>query len=115
MCDRLVWLMTNILRMRPAELAKRLGYKNPTTIAKVKKRETFLDSEKLQRLAEIETDDGRRPNLHWLITGYGPPVVGEKGTRLNRSRAIAERLVRNLGPEKIEAIERLFGAPEEMF
>jgi len=74
-CNRFVWLMENVLRISSAEMARELGYANSTTVQKVKRQETFPDVERLQRLASLFTQDGSRPNLHWLITGEGEPVL----------------------------------------
>ncbi len=107
MCDRFVWLMETALRLRPGVLAKMLGYTNATTITKVKQREAFPDPERLRTLAGIKTKDGACPNLHWLITGDGTPLIGRGSREIRKSRAVAETIIRKLGPERVEALERV--------
>jgi transcriptional regulator with XRE-family HTH domain len=68
MCSRFVLAM-NRLGMSASEVARALGYANATTIAKVLKGEAFVDVERLYLLAQIETADGRRIDLNWLICG----------------------------------------------
>lgn len=74
-CDRFIWLMTNELGLRAADLARRLGYANSTTVQKVKRYETFPDVDRLQKLSGLRNSNGERPNLDWLITGEGKPVI----------------------------------------
>lgn len=74
-CDRFIWLMEHGLKIPAAELARRLGYANSTTVQKVKRYETFPDVQRLQKLAKVYTVDGERPNLDWLITGVGPKML----------------------------------------
>ena len=73
MCSRFVLAM-NRLGMSASEVSRALGYANATTIAKVMKGEAFVDVERLYLLAQIETADGRRIDLNWLICGQ--PVAG---------------------------------------
>lgn len=74
MCDRFVYAMESLLMLSAAETARRLGYANSTTINKVKKGESFVDVEKLQRFAMIETPTGEKINLNWIIAGIGKEV-----------------------------------------
>jgi transcriptional regulator with XRE-family HTH domain len=68
MCTRFVQAMEQ-LQMTPAELARRLGYLNSTTISKLQRGETFVDVERLYLLSQLRTPDGGRIDLNWLITG----------------------------------------------
>lgn len=68
MCSRFVLAMDR-LGMSASEVARALGYANATTIAKVVKGEAFVDVERLYLLAQIETADGCRIDLNWLICG----------------------------------------------
>jgi transcriptional regulator with XRE-family HTH domain len=68
MCDRFVQAMGQ-LGLSPAELARRLGYLNSTTISRLQRGETFVDVERLYLLSQIKTPDGQRIDLNWLITG----------------------------------------------
>lgn len=68
MCQRFVRAMEE-LKLTPAELSRKLGYLNPTTISKLQRGETFVDVERLYLLAQLEAPDGKRVDLNWLITG----------------------------------------------
>ncbi len=108
MCDRLVELVERHLRMKWAEVAKKLGYAGATTVAKAKQHKAFPDVERLSSLAEIRTPSGARPNLHWLLTGEGSPLLAARAPHgPNQIRVTVERIVRKLDPEKIKALERL--------
>lgn len=69
MCDRFVRCMDD-LQLTPAELARRLGYLNSTTLTKLRRGETFVDVERLYLLSQLRTPDGRAIDLNWLITGH---------------------------------------------
>jgi len=75
MCRRLVLLTENHLHITRRELSLKLGYKNESTLQKVWKGSTFPDSEKLSILSRIQNNIGARPNIHWLITGEGQPLI----------------------------------------
>lgn len=57
------------LELTPAEISRRLGYLNSTTISKLQRGETFVDVERLYLLAQLESPTGKRIDLNWLITG----------------------------------------------
>ena len=114
MCGRFVRLMDDVLGLSTGEMANKLGYTTTATIAKVRRMETFPDMERLKQLATIKTEDGSWPNIHWLITGEGTPLVlgKEKGAR--RVRALAEQLIQdfNLDEARVGALRCLLeGAP----
>lgn len=89
-CCRFTWLMEKVLKVSAAELARQLGYANATTLQKVKRCKTFPDVERLQRLGNLSVRSGGRPNLDWLITGEGKPVLLTKG-RAPKSAARRQR------------------------
>lgn len=68
MCRRFVLAM-DALGLTPAEIARALGYANATTIAKVRRGETFVDVERLHLLAQLRSASGQRVDLNWLIAG----------------------------------------------
>ncbi len=68
MCTRFVAAMAD-LNLSPAELSRKLGYCNSTTISKLQRGEAFVDVERLHALAQLRTPDGRQIDLNWLITG----------------------------------------------
>lgn len=69
MCARFIRCMDD-LQLTPAELARRLGYLNATTITRLRRGETFVDVERLYLLSLLRTPDGRAIDLNWLITGH---------------------------------------------
>ena len=75
MCRRLVLLTENHLHITRRELSLKLGYKNESTLQKVWQGSTFPDSEKLNILSRIQNNIDARPNIHWLITGEGQPLI----------------------------------------
>ena len=79
MCARFVRCMDD-LQLTPAELARRLGYLNSTTISKLRRGDTFVDVERLYLLSQLRTPDGRAIDLNWLITGheFGGQPEGQK-------------------------------------
>lgn len=81
MCSRLKELVENHLKLSVNDIAKTLGYANTTVIRKAWKGETFPDTEKLVPLAMIENKDGAVPNIHWVITGQGAPLIPRKKGR----------------------------------
>lgn len=75
MCGRLIHLTEAILCITRKELSERLGYRNPSTLWHVWNKKAFPDVEKLQILSEMNTIDGQRPNIDWIISGKGSPLV----------------------------------------
>lgn len=71
MCARFATAMRE-LGLSPAEMSRALGYSNSTTISKVQRGEAFVDVERLYRLAQLRTPEGRQIDLNWLITGAAP-------------------------------------------
>lgn len=68
MCARFVMAMHQ-LNLSPQELSRALGYTNAATIAKVQRGEAFVDIERLNILAKLETPEGKNIDLNWLISG----------------------------------------------
>lgn len=77
MCERLRLLVEKHLKLDMVHLSKQLGYSNPTTLRKIWKGEAFPDTERLAILATIKTISGSVPNIHWLITGCGEPLISD--------------------------------------
>lgn len=75
MCDRFVLAMEQ-LQLKPAEIARALGYSNGATIAKLQKGEAFVDVERLYQLAQLKSPSGEQIDLNWLITGI--PAQGAR-------------------------------------
>ena len=66
------------LGIRASELSRLLGYANPSTLQAVKRGASLPD---FARLAEhqdkLKDAQGRRLNFHWVVTGDGPPLLGQ--------------------------------------
>ncbi len=92
MCSRLS-AMLDSTRRSDAEISRVLGYANSATLARMRRGEAFLDAEKLAAFAQIAICDEAHPNLHWVLTGQGPPLTGPI-----RSREIeaTETLIRKI-------------------
>ncbi len=99
-------LIADELRTSNAELCRRLEYGNHSTISLVRNGSCLLTPEKLRLLSEIETPDGRIPNLHWLLTGDGPIML--KKYRTDESRQELNDLLDQLSKEQIDALGVLF-------
>ena len=59
-----------------AEVSRCLGYANPTTIQAIRRGETLPDVTRIaENIDKLTNKNGAVLNLHWLITGMGPPFV----------------------------------------
>lgn len=74
MCSRFI-AITDFLDRSEIQISKELGYANQTTLTKVRKGESFVDAEKLHRLATIPINPNIVANIHWIITGSGNPFT----------------------------------------
>jgi len=52
----------------------------------------------------IKTPKGRTPNIHWLITGEGAPLVNETNKKITDG---LNRVIQSLAPDKAEALYEL--------
>ena len=76
MCDRFVILTEQHLKLPAQELQEALGYQSPATLRQIRtKRNTFPEPDKLAALGRLRTRAGESPNLHWLLTGEGLPLI----------------------------------------
>jgi len=75
MCRRLRLLAEDYLEIDLKNLSDNLGYKNDTVLRKVWKGDVFPDTERLVMLAKLKNNDGSTPNIHWIITGEGCPLL----------------------------------------
>lgn len=69
MCERFVAAMSD-LGMDASEVSRKLGYSNATTIRKVQRGDAFVDVERLYLFSKLTSREGKRIDLHWLITGH---------------------------------------------
>ena len=74
MCERLT-VVIDMTDMYDAELSQLLGYANATTLSSVRRGVAFPDVERLALLGQMVLMNSAAPNLHWILTGVGPPFV----------------------------------------
>lgn len=105
--ERFTRLVDRHLELSDRELAEALGYSGTTTLSRVRKGGTFLDIERLVRLADLETQSGGRPNIHWLLTGQGEPILQpEDLSRTEKVERLIDRVKRLEEPE-VDALTML--------
>lgn len=75
MGKRLDELVTEHLGLSWVDFAHLLGYKNSSTLHKVKVGVASMSAEKLHEIAKLELTKGK-VNLNWLVTGDGCPFLG---------------------------------------
>lgn len=90
--ERLRELVDRHLEMSWDELATRLGYATSSTLRQARDGEALLSVEKLVRLAELTTNDGRKVSVDWLLTGEGPALRKVEERRLRAT--LASRVAR---------------------
>lgn len=76
MGKRLQLLATDRLKLAPTDLANALGMKTRSSLLAAFAGKGFLDPDRLVILATLKDEDARTPNLHWLLTGQGEPMIG---------------------------------------
>lgn len=74
MCARLVAIL-DISGLTDREVSARLGYTGQATIGGVRRAETFPDTERLGTFGRMLIRGCAHPNLHWILTGEGKPVL----------------------------------------
>lgn len=92
MCERLTAVM-DLLGMTDARISEMLGYANSATLSQVRRGVTFPDVEKLVGLGQICVGGHAIPNLHWLLTGFGPaflPTDPDSGVARSASQALSK-------------------------
>jgi hypothetical protein len=107
MCARLVELLDRHLQITDAEAAMALGYRDTSILWKVRRGGAFVDAEKLATLARIGPQD-TRVNIHWLITGDGPPTLPPNRDPSGQTRL--DRTLLRLSPAQRRAIETAIAA-----
>ena len=73
-CDRLA-VVLSLANETDTEISRQLGHANSSTLTRVRDGQSFLDSESLARLGRYEVRDVAHPNLHWVLTGDGDPLL----------------------------------------
>jgi hypothetical protein len=115
---RLSELVEKHLAVGFGEIAQAMGYANSSTVLKAARAQGCLDMERLALLADMTSPQGKSPNLHWLITGHGPPMLAparghEHGVALDALRKDAVEKVRQLDRDRVEAMLTLLGSAAE--
>jgi len=92
MCSRLSAIL-DLTRRSDAEISRVLGYANSATLARMRRGEAFLDPERLAAFAQIAICDEAHPNLHWVLTGQGPPLTGSTRSReIEATEALIQKI-----------------------
>ena len=102
MCQRLTAVM-DLLGTSDARMSEMLGYANSATLSQVRRGATFPDVEKLVRLGQMSVGGHATPNLHWLLTGFGPPflpVDPDNGVACSASQALSQVALMNRGAQR---------------
>lgn len=79
-CTRVAVLLS-FLEGTETAISHALGHANASTLSRVRAGATFLDSETLAKLGEIDVQGIAVPNLHWVLTGVGAPFLGKPGRK----------------------------------
>lgn len=73
-CSRVAVLL-GLANTTDAEISRHLGHANPSTLNRLRAGVSFLDSESLAKLGRYAVRSLARPNLHWVLTGDGEPLL----------------------------------------
>lgn len=80
-CSRVALLLA-LANETDAEISRFLGHANPSTLSRLRDGTSFLDSESLAKLGRYALRSLAHPNLHWVLTGEGEPLLaGKTSTR----------------------------------
>jgi len=90
MCARLSATIDSMTES-DSDISRALGYANPATIARMRIGETFLDSERLALFGTMFVREKVTPNLHWILTGQGDPVISSTNNVLAKALNILIR------------------------
>lgn len=80
--------MLSLATESDAEISRYLGHANPSTLGRLREGQSFLDSESLARLGRFEIRAIALPNLHWVITGDGEPLLPATSSRTQELEAL---------------------------
>lgn len=103
MCQRLQELAENHLKMPMKVLSDKLGYSNTTVLRRAWKGEVFPDTERLATLATLKTQSQLVPNIHWLITGEGQPLIDASPKRISSKKTLI-KVVNSLTKSKADSL-----------
>lgn len=73
-CSRVAALLA-LSNESDAEISRYLGHTNPSTLSRLRDGASFLDSESLAKFGRYAVRALAHPNLHWVLTGDGEPLL----------------------------------------
>jgi len=88
-CSRITVLLSFFEGTETA-ISHALGHANASTLSRVRAGLTFLDSETLAKLGEIDVRGLAVPNLHWVLTGAGAPFLGKPSRKATMVSALCD-------------------------
>jgi hypothetical protein len=78
-CARVAVLL-GLTNESDAEISRYLGHANPSTLSRLRDGGSFLDSESLAKFGRYVVRSLAHPNLHWVLTGEGEPLLPSKAS-----------------------------------
>jgi hypothetical protein len=88
MCAR-ACIILDLIGKSDAWIAEQLAYTTQGTIGSIRRGEAFFDTERLAKLGRLPLALKAHPNLHWLLTGEGRPVLGRADSDAAEVEALA--------------------------
>jgi hypothetical protein len=88
-CSRVTALLS-LVDQSEAAIGRALGHANASTLSRVREGKSFLDSETLARLGTLDVRGLAVPNLHWVLTGTGSPVLAKPGQKPSNVEALCQ-------------------------
>lgn len=98
-CSR-VTVLLSLVDQSEAAIGRELGHANASTLSRVREGKTFLDSETLAKLGVLDVRGLAVPNLHWVLTGSGAPLIGKPGRGAAQVAALCELAKYEMAPNK---------------
>lgn len=86
-CSRVAVLLA-LTNETDAEISRHLGHANPSTLSRLRDGASFLDSESLAKFGRYTVRALAHPNLHWVLTGDGEPLLPGKVSRRQELEAL---------------------------
>lgn len=86
-CSRVAVLL-GLTNESDAQISRFLGHANPSTLRRLRDGESFLDSESLAKFGRYAVRSLAHPNLHWVLTGDGEPLLPGKASKRKELEAL---------------------------
>lgn len=105
-CDRFLQVSEEYLGLNMKILSEKLGYKNQSTLTKVRKRKGFIGPDKLNKFGTLTNDKGQTPNIHFIITGQEPVFIEKEDAPLadKEIEVLLNRLINKIGKSKAKEL-----------